>query len=212
MGLHDPFDYLQHKLWSKEGQQSKCQFDSRPLKVRNRPELCVCRWRATYLWKALNKGYNFAPEIASIKGLNKKSWTSKVVGILILGISRLPTWESWEKWHLDATPWLIIENTIRGKVVTSPKSRPWWILWVYVCPWLVCAPKCSDYALTNLLFGLCRSIWIIDPLVTHHNPHPKMQRSVGNMALVIPCISLQTNNRTLIITQQFQDNVVSLEY
>jgi hypothetical protein len=33
--------------------------------------------------------------------------------------------------------------------------------------------KCSNYALTNLLIGLCKFIWIIDPLVTHVSPHPK---------------------------------------
>jgi hypothetical protein len=33
--------------------------------------------------------------------------------------------------------------------------------------------KCSNYVLTNLLFGLCRSMWIIDPLVTHLNAHLK---------------------------------------
>jgi hypothetical protein len=33
--------------------------------------------------------------------------------------------------------------------------------------------KCSNYALTNLLFGLCISIWIIDPLATRLIPHLK---------------------------------------
>jgi len=33
--------------------------------------------------------------------------------------------------------------------------------------------KCSNYALTNLLFGLCKSMWIIDTFVTHPNPHPE---------------------------------------
>ncbi len=33
--------------------------------------------------------------------------------------------------------------------------------------------KCSNYALTNLWFGLCRSMWIIDSLFTCPNPHPK---------------------------------------
>ncbi len=32
--------------------------------------------------------------------------------------------------------------------------------------------KCSNYALTNLLFGLCKFLWIIDLLVTHPSPHP----------------------------------------
>jgi hypothetical protein len=31
--------------------------------------------------------------------------------------------------------------------------------------------KWSNYALTNLLFGLCRSIWIIDPLIISHSPY-----------------------------------------
>jgi hypothetical protein len=32
----------------KKGWKSKCQFDFWPLKVRNCPELCVCRWHAIY--------------------------------------------------------------------------------------------------------------------------------------------------------------------
>ncbi len=44
----------------KKGHESKCKFDSRSLKVVNRPYLDVCKWRVTYHWKALNKGYNFA--------------------------------------------------------------------------------------------------------------------------------------------------------
>jgi hypothetical protein len=55
MGLHDPLGHLKHKLWSKESQ-----FDSQQLKVRNQPDFLVCRWHATYHWKALNEGYNFA--------------------------------------------------------------------------------------------------------------------------------------------------------
>jgi len=31
--------------------------------------------------------------------------------------------------------------------------------------------KCSNYALTNLLFGLCNSMWIIDLLVIFPNPY-----------------------------------------
>jgi len=33
--------------------------------------------------------------------------------------------------------------------------------------------KCSNYALTNLLFGLCRSMWVIDLLVTLPSPYPR---------------------------------------
>jgi len=44
----------------KKDQKSKCQFDFQPLKVKNRPNLHACRWLTTYLWKAFDKGYNFA--------------------------------------------------------------------------------------------------------------------------------------------------------
>jgi hypothetical protein len=65
------FEYLQHKLWSKKGRESKCQFDPRPLKVTNGFELHVCRGHATYFWKALEEGYNFALDLTSIRGLHK---------------------------------------------------------------------------------------------------------------------------------------------
>jgi hypothetical protein len=101
----------------KKGRESKCQFDSQPLKVRNHLELCVCKWRVTYFWKVFDKNYNFSLELVSIRGLHKKLWAFKVVKVPILGISKLPTWESWEKWHLGQPLWPIIENIIRGKMV-----------------------------------------------------------------------------------------------
>jgi hypothetical protein len=33
--------------------------------------------------------------------------------------------------------------------------------------------KCSNYTLTNLLFGLCKSMWIIDMFFTLPSPHPE---------------------------------------
>jgi hypothetical protein len=88
----------------KKGQKSKCQFDSWPLKVRNHPKLPMCKWRATYHWKYLNEGYNFTLNLTSMEGLHKILWASKVVGVLISGISGLSTWETWVKWHFGATP------------------------------------------------------------------------------------------------------------
>jgi hypothetical protein len=31
-----------------------------------------------------------------------------------------------------------------------------------------------NYALTNLLFGLCKPIWIVDSLVIFHSPYPRV--------------------------------------
>jgi hypothetical protein len=74
----------------KKGWESNCQFDSRPLKVGNWPDLLVDRGRATYHWKALNESYNFASNCISIRGLLAKLWGSKIVGVLTWAISRFP--------------------------------------------------------------------------------------------------------------------------
>ncbi len=74
-------------------------------------------------------------------------------------------------------PWLSTKYTIRGKVVAFPKSRPWWVLWVRVCSWFVRAPKCSNYALINLLFGLCRFVWVIELFVNLPSPISELQHT-----------------------------------
>jgi hypothetical protein len=52
----------------KKGRESNWQFDSRPLKVRNRPVPDVCSGTATWRWKALFGGYNFGLDLVAIQG------------------------------------------------------------------------------------------------------------------------------------------------
>ncbi len=85
----------------KKGQESNCQFDSRPQKVRNRPDLLSCRGRATYRWKALDENYNFALDRIVIRGLLAKLWGSKVVGVPFGAISGLPFGSPEKNSHLD---------------------------------------------------------------------------------------------------------------
>jgi hypothetical protein len=59
--------YVKKKSW-----ESNCQFDSWPLKVRNRPDPGVCRSSATHRWKALKKSYKFALDFIPIGRLNKE--------------------------------------------------------------------------------------------------------------------------------------------
>jgi hypothetical protein len=75
------------------------------------------------------------------------------------------------KWHLGVGPIARHREYYNGKVMASPKFGLWWILWIHVCPWFVRAPKCANYALSNLLFGLYRSMWVIDLLVNLPSPH-----------------------------------------
>jgi hypothetical protein len=127
----------------------------------------------TYRWKALDEGYNFSSNFISIEGLYTKLCAPKVVGILVVGISR---GSPMTKWHLDVGP--MARHKVyykRGKVVASPKSRSWWVLLVCVCLWFVHASRCSNYALINLLFDWCRSMWVIELLVNLPSPIPELR-------------------------------------
>jgi hypothetical protein len=143
----------------KKGWESNWQFDSRPLKVGNWPDFIMCRWRVTYYWKDLDKGYNFALDLISIKGLLAKLWGPKITGVPTLAILRLPLGSPKTKCHLDVG---LTEYTIRGKVVASPQ------VWVVVslvnssCPWLVLAPKVLQLCINHLVFGLYRLMWVVD--------------------------------------------------
>jgi hypothetical protein len=73
----------------KKGRESNWQFDSRPLKVRNRPDPSVCRWSATHCWKALEESYKFASDLIPIRGLSWELWISKVPGVQTRIVLRL---------------------------------------------------------------------------------------------------------------------------
>jgi hypothetical protein len=85
----------------------------------------MCRWRATYCWKALDKGYNFGLDLILIRGLRTKLWASKVVGVPFKEFrdSNLGALGKNDIWVL--APWPSIKNTIRGKVVASLKFGLW---------------------------------------------------------------------------------------
>ncbi len=122
----------------KKSQKSNCQFDSRPLKVENRPDFLACRWHETYRWKYFNKGYNFALNIISIRGLHAKLWGPKVAGVPTLAILGLPLGSLGTKSHLDVGP--MGSHKVYHKV---EGCGPWWVL----CVWVA---RGSSYALTTL--------------------------------------------------------------
>jgi hypothetical protein len=56
----------------KKGRESNWQFDSRPLKVENRPAHDVIWGSAMRRWKALKEGYKFGSDLVSIGGQGEK--------------------------------------------------------------------------------------------------------------------------------------------
>jgi hypothetical protein len=112
----------------------------------------------TYHWKGLNKAYNFTLDFTSIKGLNNKLWPSKVPKVPISGISRLPTWESQDKWHVTimSNHWEYYKGD-----GGFPQFKTWWALWVRVCPWLVYASKVPQLHTKQLL------VWFLQVCVNN---------------------------------------------
>jgi hypothetical protein len=96
----------------KKDRESNWQFDSRPLKVGNRPDFLRCRQRATYRWKALDEGYNFASDLVAIGGLHKKLCTLKVAKIPAKGIWGLPLGSPGTKWPFGCGPCGMAQNIL----------------------------------------------------------------------------------------------------
>jgi hypothetical protein len=88
----------------KKGQELNWQFDSRPLKVRNRPVPDMHSGSVTWRWKALFEGYNFGLDLVSIGGWGEELWSPKVPGLQPGTVSEFHFGSPGKKNHSDATP------------------------------------------------------------------------------------------------------------
>jgi hypothetical protein len=145
----------------KKGRESNWQFDSRPLKVGNRPYFLACKQRATYRWKALENSYNFALDLVAIGGLHKKLCTLKVAGVLAIEILGLPLGSPGTKSHLDVAPVERCKVYYKGEGGGFPQVRAVVSLVCPNCPWLVLASKVFQLYTNHFLLVLCRSVWVI---------------------------------------------------
>ncbi len=94
-------DIFSPSYGQKKGQESNWQFDSRPLKITNRPLPDVCTQCATWRWKSFEENYKIALDLISIGGLSKKLWMPKVLGVQPETVSRLLFGSPGKKCHLD---------------------------------------------------------------------------------------------------------------
>jgi hypothetical protein len=160
MRSHHPFAHLKHKLWPKEGLGVKLTIWLQPLKVGNRPDFLPCMGRATYLWKALNEGYNFASNLITIGGLHAKLWRPKVIEVPTLAISGLPLGSLGTKSHLDMG--LMGNHRVYYKGEGGGFPQVWAMVSLVSpnCPWLVLAPKVFQLCTNHFVFVLCRPVWV----------------------------------------------------
>ncbi len=88
----------------KKGWESNWQFDSRPLKVRNRPLPDVCSRSAIWRWNALFEGYKFGLDLVLIGGWGEELRSPKVLGVQTEAFSGLHFGSPGTKSHSDASP------------------------------------------------------------------------------------------------------------
>jgi hypothetical protein len=149
----------------KKGRESNCQFDSQPLKVRNRPLRDLRIESAIRRWKDLNKGYKFGSDLVVIRLRNRELWAPKVPGLHpgqfrdsnlgVPGKSDIRTWVSWR----------VTEYTIGSKVVAYSQVRVVVCLVVQSARALSPHPRVSRKCeLTTLWFVLMQiQAWCTNP-------------------------------------------------
>jgi hypothetical protein len=161
MGSHDPFEYLKHKLWPKEGLGIKLPIWLPATKSQESP------WN-TFVKVACHISLKSSWQGVQLCFKTHRNWSSGQE-IMAFQIAENPNFENFgtfngspkTKWHLDVAPMANSNNTIRKKVVAFPKSQSWWILWVRVCPWLVCALKVLQLCTNQLVWfvHVCVNNW-----------------------------------------------------
>jgi hypothetical protein len=150
MGSHHPFGHLKHKLWPKERSGVKLPIWLPTTKSRKSTRFPCVQVAFHILLESSRQGLHFSLDFILIGGLHTKLWApkSRKSQLWQFRDSRLgvPGQKAIWMW----TSWRGIEYNIRGKVVASPKSKLWWILWVWVARGSSRPQKCSNYALTTL--------------------------------------------------------------
>jgi hypothetical protein len=147
----------------KKGRESNCQFDSRPEKVGNQPDLLSFRGRATYHWKAPDESYNFALDRILIRGLLAKLWGSKVAGIPTSAISGLPLGSPrilGEKSNLDVGSMTNHKVYYKGEGGGFPQVQAVMSLVCPCCPWFVVTPKVLQLCTNHFVWVVCTPVWV----------------------------------------------------
>jgi len=171
MGSHDAFGYLKHKLWPKEGSRVKLPIWLLTIKSQESPQFPCVQVVCDISLESSRRGLQlyFRPH------LNRRI-THKVMGLQScespnFGNFRIHLRVSGQNVIWVLVPWPGTKYTIRGKVVTSStpgRDESYKFVFAHGSSM---HQKCSNYALINFLFGLCRSVWVIELFFNLPNPH-----------------------------------------
>jgi hypothetical protein len=184
----------------KKGRESNCEFDSRPQKLGNRPDLLSCRGRATYCSKALDENYNFASDHIAIRGLLAKLWGSKVAGVSFGAISGFPLGSPRKNSHLDVASVESYKVYYKGEGGGFPQVRAVVSLVCPCCPWLVLTPRVLQLCTNHFVWVVCKPVWVSEacqlflvPSRSSNTPlYPSKCCELGNVLQLFPFPLLST--------------------
>jgi len=137
-------DICRPSYGQKKGRESNWQFDSRPLKVGNRPLLDLRIQSATWRWKDLDEGYNFGSDLVTIRLCSRELRAFKVPGLQpgqFRDNFETPTRESREKEPFGCSPRNVAQRILYGGRWWLPPSPGRGVFCGPKCPWLVPTPK-----------------------------------------------------------------------
>jgi hypothetical protein len=133
MGSHDSFGHLKHKLWPKERPEVKLAIWLPTTKSRESTRFTWLQMTCHISLESSQRGLQLsfrphcdrrsAKEVMRLQSPGSPYWRD----------FETPMRESRERKAIWMQAlWRVTEYTIRGKVVASPKSGPWWVLCVRV--------------------------------------------------------------------------------
>jgi hypothetical protein len=137
-------DISSPRYGQKKGRQSNWQFDSRPLKVGNRPSPDVRFGSTIRRWKDLNEGYNIGLDFVAIRGQGEELRPPKVPGV-----QNRDTWVDFGTPTLESREFVPFGCGCGGASQSILYGGWWWHppspgrgeSYGPKCPWLVPTPK-----------------------------------------------------------------------
>jgi hypothetical protein len=155
MGSYCSFGHLKHKLWPKEGSGVKLSIWLPTRKSQESTRFTCLQTTCHIPWKALDESYNFNSDYTSIRGLLAKLWESRLARFRD-SHAGVPG----EKSHLDVGRVERSKLYYKGEGGGFPQVRAVVSLLCQCCSWLILAPKVFQLCASNLVWVVCRPVWV----------------------------------------------------
>jgi len=183
----------------KKGRESNCQFDSRPQKVGNRPDLLSCR-ACHILLKSSRRELQLCFRLHLNRRSLAKLWGSKIARVPTGGISGLPLGSPGKKSHLDVASVESCRIYYKGEGGGFPQVRAVVSLVCLCCPWFVLAPRVLQLCTNHFVWVMCRLVWVSEacqlflvPSRSSNTPlYPSKCCELGSVLRLLPLSLLST--------------------